>query len=93
MSSTTYWVVPALYGILAVIFLGLATYSWIYGGKLPKIEKSDLTLINEFGHSTFFSQKVRNLLLKLPVLIRFVCFTSFIGFILSAIALVIQVWQ
>ena len=93
MSSTTYCLIPALYGILAALFLGLAIYSLILGLRLPKIKKEDLGALNEYGRHIFFSPKLRELLLKLPVLVHFVSWSSFVGFILSAIALAIQVWQ
>ena len=96
MSSSTPSLIPTiLYGILVVLFLGLGIYSLIFERrlKLYQIKKEDLTALNEFGQHIFFSPKLGQLLLKLPVLVRFVSWSSFIGFILSAIALVIQVWQ
>lgn len=93
MSSTVYCLTPALYGILATLFLGLAIYSLIFGLKLPKIKEGDLAAVNEFGRAIFHSKKLEAFLVKLPKLLYVISLTSFIGFILSTIALAIQVWQ
>ena len=96
MTSTTHSLIPTiLYGILVVLFLGLGIYSLIFERrlKLYQIKKEDLTALDEFGRTILFSPKLGQLLVKLPVLVRFVSWSSFIGFILSAIALAIQVSQ
>ena len=95
MSSTTHCLIPILYGILAALFLGLGIYSLILGLRLKRyqIKKEDLTALNEYGRHIFFSPKLGEFLVKLPVLVHFVSWSSFVGFILSAIALAIQVWQ